>query len=393
MKHDGKFFFTSRINTVNRFADYLGGLELIRLEDEIKDEEGRVLIQAKRPLRDSILQSLLNRGMDDKVTLRFENHKGFSGALVTAVMKEIERFVSLSSFSFASHLLKKSEMDLIRVVNGAMQNDFFSGFITLQLYEKNQIMEHLFEVAITATGIFAVLKPKDYSYSDLIHIFQAGILHDFAMAESTKWEEEEDFDKETDHDLRSANGLKDKEIHGDIPEIIQTHNHLEKKYIGAEKKDSWYQNPVELSGIIIKLLEYFCFLKRKLNTDDDFLPKVMYHISLQAEKGYFPKYLLSFFIDHFSKYEDFFHYGASIGKVENMCPHGSYALAYPKPKSTQVVCRDSSIPCMHRLASQNIKVVSLENEKYSSRLGEQLEPGWYEKCAFSDKLPEPLQDL
>ncbi len=393
MEHDGKFFFTSKIGKIFKFGEFLGNLDYLRFEDEIKDEEGRVLVQAKRPLKDTILQSLINRGMDDKLTLRIENTENFESHLISLAINKADKLLGLGSYSFPAHLLKSTEVDMHRVIRGSMKNKFFLGFITLSMLNQVLALDHLFEIALTSVGIFASQKKGNASYSDLMHLFQAGMLHDFTTMDSIHWEEEEIFGGESNHDILSASEVGRKEIAQEVSRIIDGHNRLELRYLNASKSDPWYSDPVELSKIVLKIVEYFCYQKRLLANEESSTQKIMYDISLNAQKGYFPNPIISSFIGFFVKYEEFFQYGSEIGKVENKCPHGKFALAYPKPKSTQVVCKNPEIPCEFRLASQPIKVVTIENEKHKSRLSDFLEPGWYEKCAFSNDLPAPPNDI
>ncbi|MBE7410682.1 MAG: hypothetical protein L6Q54_03130 [Leptospiraceae bacterium] len=393
MEHDGKYFFTNRVGQIYKFGEFLGNLDYLRLEDEIKDEEGRVLVQAKRPLKDTILQSLINRGLDEKLTLRFENTEYFESHLISMVISKSDKLLGLNSYSFPAHLLKSTEVDMDRVIRSALKNKFFLGFMILTMFNESAVLDHLFEVTLTSIGLYATQKKDNLTYSELIHLFQAGMLHDYTTMNSVKWEEEEIFGGESNHDALSASEIDRKEIAKEVSKIIDGHNRIELRYLNADKRDNWYSDPVELSRIILKLVEYFNFQKRLLANEESSTEKVMYDISLQAQKGYFPNPVIKGFVGFFNKYTEFFTYGSDIGKVENKCPHGKFALAYPKPKSTQVVCKNPEIPCKHRLASQPIKVVAIENEKHKSRLGDHLEPGWYEKCAFSNDLPIPPNDI
>ena len=392
MRYENGQFSTEHINELMAFGNFLGGLEFLSLDHEIKDAKGNILVQAKRPLRSSILKALSTRS-EQQWQFYLHNSDNFKASLTGKLIKEINARMNLAGFSFASYLLNRQRINITRIVTAAMKNEFFVGFVTLLLLKQKPIMEHLFEVALTSLGILANYKKEELQTSEMARIFQAGMLHDFTISESVYWEKDEEFQEEPDHDKKSAEAISDKNLDPSVPDIVSTSNQLKNNYLNATRDDSWNYSMSELSAVILNLVEYYtfaCRLVAEQNVEDE-TARVMYLISLQAEKGYFPKPLIAIYEQFFDKYAEFFKYGEAIGAIENLCPHGPYALAYPKPKSTQVLCKNSEVPCIHRIAGKPLNVVNADND--FNRFGEQLYPGWYEKCRFSEKLPEPPKIL
>ena len=397
MEFVNKTFYTDKVSELNSFGSFLGNLQYLSLDAELKDKKGNILVQPKRPLTAQIVKALSSREDDNEFKFYLDNSKSFNEALVARIVKEINQHISLADFSYASFLLDKQRINTSRVATLALGNDFFKGFITMLLYEHKPIANHLFEVALTSVGLMANLKPNTFSNGELAKIFIAGILHDYSISQTVMWEEKDIFSSENpnQHDVESASQVSNQKIDEDIPEIIKYNNHLRNNYQGVAKGGSWFNDPVELMSVIINIVEYYTYVRRdvmKRGGVEDPMSVVMYEISLEAEKGFFPKPLIGLFEGYFSKYAEFFKYGEGIGAVENKCPHGPYALAYPKPKSTQVLCKNSEVPCPHRYSGKQLNVVRSENDM-TGRYGEHLYPGWYDKCDFSEQLPAPPKNF
>lgn len=395
MFSDGHFQTTS-IADLTRFARFLERYDTISLKNEIKSRNGQILVMAERPLTENFIKSLLTRNDIQEDTFIFVNTENFKASIINKIIKEFEKRLDMSDYSFASFLLKQQEFDIRRVVRGSFSNSFFFGFLTTIIMEKKAITDHLIEVALTSIGLLLNSKIEQLKYSDLIKLFQAAILHDFTITDKISWEKEDTFETKVEHDRESAMAVSDKELSPDIPEIILSNNKLQPFYREATDV-KWYKNLTEIMSVTLNLVEYYTYLKR--NSDNtkpasgekrDEMSMVLYQLSLITEKGYFPSILLSHFEKFFNKYEHFFQYGKAIGKVEAMCIFEKYAYAYPKPKSTQLLCKNSSFPCEHRFYSQPLKVVQ---DHSSVRFIEKLYLGWYDKCLFNKFLPEPPENI
>jgi len=381
-------FQTDKIAKLTEFARFIGRYDIISLKNEIKTNNGNTLVQAERTITEKFMKSLLTR--DDLVIDQFiiKNTENLKAAIASKITKEFEAKLDLAEFSFCAYLLNKKPLDIRRIVRTTLNNKFFLGYVTNQFFNETHIVEHLTEIALTSLGLINSIS-KDVTYSDFSNIFMAAFLHDYSIGDDKNWETFDDFAALHDHDKDSAAAVSDKELPSIVPEIILTNNKLRITFQGNDN-EQWYANNTELSSTILNLAEYFSFLKREANRDkpeSDEMPIVIYQLSLATEKGYFPKHLVGVFENHYSKYNFYFQYGARIGAIEAKCILNDLARAYPKPKATQLLCKDSSEECVHRIISQPLKVVSDKITK--DKIFEQLNSGWYDKCNFSDSLPNP----
>lgn len=395
MEYKNDHFQTTEISDITKFARFLERFDIILLSTEIKAVNGAILVQAERPLTEKFITSLLTRDDIAPDTFTVNNTENLKAAITNKIIREFEKKLTLSDYSFPSFLLKNKPVDIRRIVRGALNNSFFLGYITTIFMQNKAILNHIMEVTITSIGLMSNTDDSEISYNDYIKLFQASILHDYAIYDNPKWHAEESFETETDHDRESAIAVSEFNLAPEVPELILTCNKLQARYGATPEKGRWYENSTQLMTAILNLSEYYSYLKRtstankKEETNE--MRTILYQLSLIAQKGFFPSILINSFEKHFSAYGDIFKYGKSIGRVESMCIHDNLASAFPKPKSTQLLCKNSNIECRHRIYSQPLKVVTETGS--GPRFLEKLNSGWYDKCNFSTNLPEPPENI
>ena len=385
-------FQTEKITDLTNFARFLERYDILILKKEIKAKNGNVLVQAERTLTEKFLKSLLTRDDIEIDTYIVKNTENLKGAIVSRIAKEMESKMDLAEFSFCAYLLNKKTVDIRRIIRAALNFPFFVGYVADLLLNDKAIKEHLIEVALTSVGLVNALT-QDIAYSDLMKLFIAAFLHDYTLTDERLWEPMDSFTDYNEHDKKSAMALSDKELPPEVSELILINNKLKIAYQG-NYNETWYNDNKELMGTVLNLAEYFTFLKREAKAEHkegDETPTVVYQLSLCTEKGYFPRNLISLFEKHYSQYNQYFQYGRAIGNVESKCLLTDLAKAYPKPKSTQLLCYDSSKPCKHRIYSQPLKVVTDNIGK--GKIFEYISTGWYDKCDFVHDLPTPPENF
>ncbi|MDH5718712.1 MAG: hypothetical protein OEZ22_13890 [Spirochaetia bacterium] len=395
MQFENNNIFTTKLSDIIAFANFLGKYEAIALHQEIKDKNGNILISAKRPLNENLVKSLLKRDLDNLGEISLVISNTLRDAIAERIYKEFQKIVNLGEFSFPAYLFEKKSLDLKRIIKVTIRNHFFLGYLIKIIFENKNIKNHLIEVSAIAVGLMANLVNKNYKYGHFMRLFQAAILHDYSITNNPNWEEEENFEGKTQHDIQSAHAISGNELSSDISEMILNHNHLKqsfKKDESAKEEEEWFENPVILSSVILNLVEYYTHAKRIISQqkgNKDEMTLVSYQIALQTEMGFFPIRLLRLFESYFTKYTKFFKYGEEIAIIQNACQYKKYALAYPKPKATQILCKNSKVTCEEfRLYGQPLMVVVPESDTWI-RLGENIPPGWHDKCKLSLKLPKP----
>jgi hypothetical protein len=386
---DDHFQF-SDIFEISIFGKFLERVDVLCLKNEIKNDHGVVLVQAEKTLTDNLIRNLQSRTDLTKEPYCLTNSENLKMAIVNKIAKEFQKRLDLSDYSFCSFLLYNKTIDIRRIIRGSLNNPFFLGFITDLFINNYHITDHLIEISLISIGLLINVNDKSITYTDLIKLFQASILHDYKLVNNKHWEMEDIFNENIFHDRESAMAISDKNFAPEVSEIILSSNKLQNKY-SSTNNDKWYNLIIELEIAILNLAEYYTFIKR-LKENESEMKLVLYQLSLIAEKGFFPKQLLASFEIHFANYASIFKYGEQIGKIEKMCiMNVSLAAAYPKPKSTQLLCKNSSIPCEFRIYSQPLKVIS--EKKLGQNITEVLISGWYDKCKFGSFLPNPPKEI
>lgn len=387
-----------RVSELTQFGEFLGGLRYVYLKDPILDSKGNVLVAASRPLSEKILNALYDREPGASFNLQIEITELIQKTIQSKLIKEIQDRISLASFSFPAYLVHTREVDIPRLVRSTLTNPAMFAYITEILYNHRPILGHLIEVALSSVGILADSLIPGIRSVDYLHIFMAGFLHDAEIVKSQDWFLKESFESENfeRHDEKSAGIVAELSVPESIPDIIRFHNRLRKDYdhTSYSVQEKWYSDITELLAAILNIVEYFTFLRQQFlgsaNASDkkDEFSEILYQLSYQTENGFFPKPLMLSFERHFNKYEKFFRYGQSISALEQKCKFKENALAYPKPRSTQVLCKDHTVDCPWQLLANPLNIVHNENT-VGSRFLSPLSPGWYSKCKLNEELPNP----
>ncbi len=380
-----------------RFGAAMGGLANISLEQAIQDEKKNILIAAKRPLRENLLAALEEREQAGKFMFLIENSALLRSQVGKNISLEIQKKLTLSDFSFPAWLLNKTKVDIYQVLRASLNNDFFFITVVRIILESSTIFPHLLETALLATGLYAEVLGERAAPAGLNTIFMAAFLHDYSLISLANWSEKDIFPSDG-HDIESAALLSGKKLPEGVSRIIRDSNKLNERYRDMEKganDRNWFADTEELGAAILNITEYFLYCKRtgkvaeiSESAADNEMAEIMYHLGLQTQHGAFPFPLLKVFQRHYEKYRRFFEYGQKIATIEQSCKFEKYALAYPKPRATQVLCRDHHLDCVWRQHSNRITVVQSVN-KVVTRYGIILTPGEYDKCRLSDELPDP----
>lgn len=390
---------TNEIHDLFRLGNTVGNVEALELKESIKDDNDKVLLQAKRPLKINLLETLDDKYKGKKFNFVIELTEDLILKVFSVLKKDIDKKLGMYDYSFAGYLFKKNKIDLIRVLKRALSKNFFVTYLLSLLYADRKIWDHLMEVSLTSLGLLASISDDDIEYQDYGVMFQAGMLHDYSIVNLSNWSDHENFEsQDADHDKKSGQGIAAKDLNPMVKEIIENHNHLRVRFLeeNEAKSTRWYNSKTDIMSTILNVVEYYIWFKgeSKVNESESesATGSVLYQLGLLTEKGNFPYGLMKFFKIFYSKYTEIFEYGQNIGAIENSCVHKRYALAYPKPKATQVLCKDNLKDCPKRIHSQRINVVKNQTEE-NNRYGTELKKGWYDKCSLTSELPNPPESI
>lgn len=378
---------------------FLGSYAVLSLLSEIKDNNS-VLIKSHRPLSEKIILVLdkKEKSLASAPIYEVDLSDSLRNIVAEIFLQHIERKLKQIEFSFIEKTFGNKNFPLQNLIKSSFKNNFFFVYVLLSLYRKEANNEHLLEVSLYCLAL--LLEADETSdMTSWITMFQAGFLHDIGMENRSRWQELDNFDLNDAHDRIGIRNIPDKELLDKVKDIIFEHNVIQNKYSADVSIKEWKKEDNQLLKAILNLVEFFFYLKNKNKIlsqsagleNEKKEAQIFYQIGYHSSKGAFPQELVFLMENHYRRYLDIFSYAKQIGKIENSCRHKNLALAYPKPKVSQVLCLKNSIDCPYLLTTQPINIVT--DDKESLLLGAVLTKGWYSKCALEKYIPLPPNEL
>lgn len=150
---------------------------------------------------------------------------------------------------------------------------------------------------------------------------------------------------------------------------------------GAHPDDEQLQ---PLLAEILKVARYVIFLFSRLEQSDHLIEEVSFRVAYNARKGFFNFNIVQPVLNVFREYELEYRALMMIADVEGRCPYKNSAWAYPKPRATQVVCRHRVTDCPHIQKGWDLHIVSPQES--FGWIGASLEAGRYQKCDLEEGL-------
>lgn len=163
-----------------------------------------------------------------------------------------------------------------------------------------------------------------------------------------------------------------------------------------EEEDNVDRTPRDdmLASVLTEALRLGRFIsdaRLRLTDTSNFAEELVYRISYNASRGIFHDDLIKPILERFKEYEHEARRLAWIGDIENQCLHKPSAWAYPKPRATQILCKDTVVDCPYLVQGWDIHVISTQDAY--GLVGKPLPKGNYQKCALEDKMIESLEKL
>lgn len=392
------------------FGKFLNSYAALSLFHEVKDNKGNIFLQAHRSLSEKIILALSAKEKDlaEQPIYELEMSAAMRDIILSMLMRRINQKLTHIRYAFMDKTFGKYDVPLQKIVRTALGNNFFMSFITLLFYKKQSNIEHLIEVALySLVLLLEVIEIKqEGNFGLLVTMFQASFLHDVGITKDD-WKQEDDFKQISEHNQITLDDIPDAKLYAKLEPIINNHNALHAMYSTNTKDKSWMMDDTKMLAAILNLVEYFAYTRRHAEAkeeeqknnpqeqqpaENNTATQVFYEISYNAQKGVFPPMLVSIMETHYRKYSEIFSYARTIAQLENSCLHKNLAVAYPKPKVSQMLCKDNSVYCEMRLVTQPINIVH-SSVGANFRLGVPLAKGWYNKCKLEKYIPQPPREL
>jgi hypothetical protein len=404
-----------KLNEFSKFATELDLFGVIQLTDPIKDKKGSILIKDHVFVKDTALKKL--ETIPDQYNPKFKVHMTTEviSRIKKALSKQITSDSEKSKNEFLTILFKNDQSSTVSMENLIMSS-FYSNDIVLVLYkimlEQPEFFRHLVSMGLISLG---TVIQKNYGIRLINrYVFLAGILSDIIFFGSDYWQnsnlDDNVMPKITNLSAKIAQNLN---MPAQIVSAIQNHfvrgiyvveNNSVKidtnvlnlnpflesipRETGADSElidNENYDESVKIITECLKITRFISETYKRLG-GENIAEKLLVMFTYNVEKKIFDKEIAYPMIDRFKEYEQIVKRTKKIAELENKCIHPPSAWAYPKPKATQILCKNKVTECPHYTTGWDINVVSAQEA--IGFIGTALKPGNYPKCSLEKGLEE-----
>ncbi|WCL48068.1 hypothetical protein [Leptospira sp. GIMC2001] len=407
-----------------RFAVDQGLIGSISLTDPILDKSGNVLIKEKVNIKDSMMKKL--EDLDGQYIADFK--LSFSGELMKKIKEQVARAVYRrfedKSNDFLNYIYKESNTHLPNF-RGIILNAFCTRNLTLVFFrillEKPIFFNHCADLGLLSLG--SVIQKKTGVKMVNRYSFLAGILADISLIDTDYWKNPlngdctavlskfstkvceqlnlpfEVSDAINGHpilDLTMENGINAEGIESDsirngkyFNEILTTNATGDSVTSENEEGDEGAgEKSAEFATEALRIGRYIMENLKSTTDKNQVSEKLLVMFTYNTEKGYFRKDIADPMISQFKMFDTVIQRIRIISDVENKCRFPKSAWAYPKPKSAQILCKNSKFECPLIVSGWDINVIATQDP--FGYIGTHLPAGGYPKCALEEELQERL---
>ncbi|AYV56068.1 hypothetical protein [Leptospira kmetyi] len=229
------------------------------------------------------------------------------------------------------------------------------------------------EVAKKCSDILQKLDLVDFTYSAISNHMPLGMMDNPDKPISIdKTGEGENLDDKFLDDIISDDGESDSKGDSSREDAI------------PEKSYDFFQ---ALLTDALKLARYIANVSHNASDKDYVMEELVYYIAYNTSKKYFDELLANPLVSIFKDFEVNVKRMRKIAEVEMKCVYPPSAWAYPKPKSSQVLCKNKVWGCPNIVMGWDIHVITAQEA--FGWVGTSLPIDNYPKC----KLEEELDDI
>jgi hypothetical protein len=384
---------------------------VIQLAEAIKDKTGNILIKENVSVKEAALKKL--EGMEGqynpsfKVNLNEELLTRLSLTISKRILPQIDSPRNL----FLRHLFDNNS-SFINNFASFIRNSFYEPKLLLIFYrimvERPEFFEYGIDLALMALGT-VIQKSHQVKFIHR-HAFLGGFFLDIALSETDYFK----FSYPGESDMIQVaklsaicaanvglssdvvNSIEKSNIPGiytDGPTQQIAYEILEKNPLltsSSEGKGEVEKPDVEPEAeqILSECFKITRFIKetyKKMDkSKDDIAEQLLVILTYNTEKGIFLKEYAYPIIARFKEFQTTVGKVRKVAELENKCLHAPSAWAYPKPKATQILCKNRIYNCKYFIGGWDINIVSAQSSL--GYLGTPLNPGSYPKCKLEKEL-------
>ncbi|TGK03191.1 hypothetical protein EHQ53_07030 [Leptospira langatensis] len=421
--------YTSIEEVLNFVRDYGAG-NMLRFLHAIEDNSGNVLVKEEVQVKESALARLKEIKGQYNADFKIKLTKELVGQIQDKLCEKIVFQLKTTDKKFLKFMYEENTFNYKGIIRNALSNKKHL-LALFKVYEVNaNFFKHICELGLLALGI--VLIPDALKYKMLRrYSFLGGVFMDIARVSGDQWNRPFPDDTEKTRIAKQCANFMQKL---DLPEFVcsAASNHVplglqdntEVSAIPAKKGDR--ENPDETffaelliedgesdsgpaaeeeeeSGLpdksedfLRELLTDSLKIARYIHTVSSFthdkeyvMEELVYFLAYNTTRGYFNELLANPLVNLFKQFEENVKRMRKLAEVEMQCLHPPAAWAYPKPKASQVLCKNKVWDCPNIVQGWDIHVIS--SQEAFGWVGSSLAADHYPKCKLEeelDSLPE-----
>ncbi len=405
---------------LKEFTMFVNSLDLfgaVQLRDSIKDKKGNILIKDNVNIKETTLKKLESIPGQFESKFRVNMTSELTGRIKKVLTAEIMPGIKKSKNEFISILYNNDQSSIVST-EGLINSAFYSNDLVLVLYkimlEQKDFFQHIVSMGLMCLG---TVIQKNYNIK-LIHryAFLTGLFSDIVFFRTDYWRNS-NLDETLMGKLAKLNGQIAQNVAMPMQIVSAIQNHVVKGVYIVDKPDPMdfnilNQNPFlenvpretgvsddyelvdnehydEIVKILTESLKITRFISetyKRISGADNVAEKLVVMFCYNVERGIFNQEIANPMIDRFKEYEQIVKRTRKIAELENKCTYPPSAWAYPKPKATQILCKNKVIECPHYIGGWDINVVTAQEAV--GYVGTALKPGSYPKCKLEKELGE-----
>ncbi len=420
MKISAEEISFSSLIEIESFCNELELFGIVQFVEPIKDNSDNILIKEKINVKESALKKL--ETMDGHYKPEFR-------VLVTKdLLNKIKRHITMLIYTrlkSAENIFIRYLYDEGRPVKNFILHSFSQKRLTLAVFkvarERTNFFYHCADLGLLSLGIVLQKSLK----IRFIHrnSFLAGFLCDFALADGDEWRHPplQESDRRAlaqkcssfisrfgvtpelaaairNHTISFANPAGEtvsideavnnagaKSIFDDMFEENKTEEIDDVEISDEAAKEQKNDEMMELIVTeTLRIAKYVDETTKKIIEPEHFAEQLVYMVAYNAARGYFHNDLVEPLLKQFRAYEEIARRMIKIAGIEKKCVHPPSAWAYPKPRATQVLCKDRIFDCPNLVFGWDINIVSPQES--FGWIGTPLDIGSYPKCTLEKEL-------
>lgn len=405
-------------NEFKNFAVDYDLLGSVSLSEPVVDKNGNILIKEKVAIKENILKKLEGLEGNYIPSFKLAMSKDLLKMLRLVLSKAILSRIDDRSNEFIFHLYEQNA-ERMASLKGIIQNSFYSKTVALSFFRillsHKEFFNHLADFGLLSLG--AVIQ-KQYGFKMVNrYSFLAGLCADIAVSKEGLYRQSFFGSSLTSavslsieiarklnlpEEIISAinnHGNSNFEIPGVNPanvnlEDLRKHQLNQDLLAGSGMEDDasddeeeaveYADNTAEVTLDALKIARYIMENLKATNDKEHVSEKLLVMFTYNAEKGLFRKDLADPMTSRFKEFDHAIKRIRIIAEIENKCKFQTSAWAYPKPKSSQILCKDRNYECPWIVNGWDLRIITPQDP--FGHIGTALEVGTYPKCALEEEL-------